>query len=214
MDLMRIPRIAIVALFMGGCSWASPIVLNFSFETPGLSGVFQYRPAGSNWIWNDSVGIAAAGSAFGVTATPDGSQAAFIQKGSSDISQPLTGLVIGQTYLISFAAAQRPDAPGTTQEDISSGVGYGGGQDFEVLWGATSLGTFLPNSTTFSTYFATPFVATNTSGTLTFHGLDTLGGDRTAFIDAVQVAAPEPQSAATLLTGFGLILLGLRRRRI
>ncbi len=201
---MKILTVVAVVLLMACCSWANPII-NPSFEIPGLSaGGLQYRPTLATWVFTGSSGIGANGSAIGVTSAPDGTQAAFIQTNTGDISQAISGLMIGNTYYVTFAAAQRP-----------GGLTYGGMEDFSVLWNGTSLGTFLPSSTSFSFFATAGFTATATSGTLEFKGMDTVGGDQTAFIDATSMTqAPEPTTAITAIFGVGLLGFGrLVRKR-
>lgn len=208
---MRLDKITGLLMLSALCGWANTVTVpNFSFENPGLTGAFQYRPAAADWTFHGSAGIAAVGSGFNLATAPDGSQVAFIQRQTGSMDQTLTGLIIGQVYVVSFESAERPDT-------FMPGMFFGGGQDFDVQWDGNSVGTFTPNSTDFSAY-STSFTATSTTGVLSFLGLDTQGGDRTAFIDAVSVAGPdspvpEPGSAATLLGGLGLLGMGLFRTR-
>ena len=220
---MRLFRIAAIVLFSTCCSLASSIVANNSFELPPIAGDssysgpgYLYRPTlvSSFWNWSGSAGIATNGSDFGQADAPDGVQVAFIQRATGEMYQDLTGLTIGQSYLVSFEAAQRWDS--TTSDEISQGIGFGGAENFDVLWDGTSIGTFSPTSTSFDMYYTTSFVATASTARLTFQGLDTLGGDRTSFIDSIQVnvnITPEPGSAVTLLAGLGVIGLALRRKQ-
>ena len=62
---------------------------------------------------------------------------------------------------------------------------------------------------------ARSLVATGGSGTLTFQGIDSMGGDRSAFITDIDVedtTIPEPSDALLVLSGFGAIALALRRK--
>lgn len=219
---MRLFRIAALVLWVACCSFANPItVANSSFELPpfaadnSYSGPgYLYRPtlASSLWNWSGSAGIAVNGSDFGNANAPDGVQVAFIQRATGEMYQDLSGLTVGQRYLVSFEAAQRWDS--TTSDNISQGIGFGGAEDFEVLWDGTSIGSFTPISTGFATYYTASFVATAPTARLTFQAIDTLGGDRTAFLDSIQIIpAPEPWNAITLLSGLGVIALGLRRKQ-
>jgi hypothetical protein len=218
---MRHFRIAALGLFLACCSFASSIVADNSFEMlPSGDGNsysgpgYLYRPtfASSLWNWSGSAGIAANGSDFGNANAPDGVQVAFIQRATGQIYQDLTGLTVGERYLVSFDAAQRWNS--TSSENISQGIGFGGTEDFKVLWDGTSIGSFTPTSTSFATYYTASFVATAPTARLTFQAIDTLGGDRTAFLDSIQInSAPEPWNAITLLSGLGVIALGLRRKR-
>src|SRR5437879_251967 len=135
---MRFRRIAAIVLLMCGCGWAGVIVGNPSFETPSLTpaGNFEYRPTevGVDWTFTGSSGITsvsptnpADGSNFGMLSAPDGTQAAFLQKGTGDMSETVTGLVVGQGYVVAFESAQRPAGS-------FNGPSWGGQQDFNVLW--------------------------------------------------------------------------------
>ena len=50
------------------------------------------------------------------------------------------------------------------------------------------VGTFTPSGTSYQTYTTSVFTVTAGSHTITFQGLDTAGGDNTAFIDSIIIA--------------------------
>lgn len=232
---MPLHKIAVVLLVLSCCGWAGLIpVGDYSFENPNLGAGYEYRPTGIDWNFTGSAGIAADGSgfnlddpAFGSVPAPDGSQVGFLQYNTSPssgsdpgtISQTLTGFVQGETYAVTFYAANRPDAG-------LPPLFYGGEQNFGVYWDGVEIefidgATDLNANDTFKEFTAT-FTASAadalSGGTLEF-AVDTLNGpsgDRTDFIDDVQVSdppsAPEPSSVFTVLSGIGLIGLGLRRR--
>jgi hypothetical protein len=62
----------------------------------------------------------------------------------------------------------------------------GGNQDFEVLLDTIPLGIFKPASTSYADLSAS-FIAAPGTHTLKFLGLDTAGGDNTAFIDNLRL---------------------------
>ena len=62
------------------------------------------------------------------------------------------------------------------------------GQDFEVLVDGVVVGTFTPAGTVYQAYTTAAFTVAAGSHTITFQGLDTAGGDNTAFVDAVTIA--------------------------
>jgi hypothetical protein len=144
---------------------------NPSFESPALSGGYQYAPSGSGvgWTFSGGSGIQSNGSVWGATAAPDGSQTAFIQ-GTGVISQTLT--VTAGSYTLSFAAAQRSCC-------VSPYV-----QPIQVVIDGTPIGSLVsPASTSFSG-FSIPFsVSTSGAHTITFTG--TVASDNTTFIDTV-----------------------------
>jgi hypothetical protein len=136
---------------------------------PTVSG-YQYAPSGATWAFSSSAGIAAIGNA------PQGSQVGFIDAVGS-ISQPLSGLVIGSTYTLTFSAAQRAS-------------GQNGGESWNVTLDGNILGSFNPgpSATAYSDYSVT-FVASAATQNLAFAGTDLAGGDNMVMIDNVRLAA-------------------------
>ena len=151
------------------------------FETPQVGAAyqyfsFQYFPTGSAWTFNNQSGISANGSGFtyGNPAAPEGAQVAFLQ-GQGAISQRIDGFQAGVSYTVRFAAARRGN--------------YGGPQDFQVYLDSTLLGTFAPPDATYQELATAAVAPGQGSHTLTFVGLNSAGGDDTAFIDNVRVVA-------------------------
>ena len=58
-------------------------------------------------------------------------------------------------------------------------------QDFKVLVDGAVVGTFTPSGTTYQSYTTAAFTAAAGSHTIVFQGLDTAGGDNTAFVDQI-----------------------------
>jgi hypothetical protein len=143
--------------------------VNYGFEMPAVSG-YQYAPSGAAWAFSSSAGIAATGNA------PQGSQVGFIDATGS-ISQPLSGLIIGSTYTLTFSAAQRAS-------------GQNGGESWNVTLDGNVLGSFNPGpgATAYSDYSVT-FVASAATQNLAFIGTDLAGGDNMVLIDNVRLAA-------------------------
>ena len=90
------------------------------------------------------------------------------------MSQTTTGWKSG-SYTLTFSAAQRGN--------LSHG-----GQNLQVLIDGKVVGVFKPSSTNYLDYSAT-FAVTGSTHTLTFISLDSAGGDNTAFIDNIRLAA-------------------------
>ena len=152
---------------------------NLGFESPvvgpaGQYASFQYNPAGAAWTFVGQSGISANGSGFtsGNPNAPEGVQVAILQSAGS-FSQSLSGFQAGVSYIFVFAAAQR-------------GI-YSGTQDFQVLLDNTSLGTFTPAGTSYADYTTSAVTPGAGSHTLSFVGLNSAGGDDTAFIDNVRI---------------------------
>ncbi len=176
------------------------VVPNYSFETPSIgAGNYQYNPTGGSWTFAGNSGIAANGSPFNNANAPDGGQVAFIQITGS-ISQSIDFPVDG-TYVLNFQSAFR---------NAQNGV-----NDFMVQVDGNTVGTFTP--TTFASYLpysTNPFFVSAGSHTIQFTGIDSLGGDRTSFVDNVSIsvaASPtnilSPASAVTVAAG-GTLNLG------
>ena len=169
-------------------STATPPILNFSFETPGV-GAYQYNPAGGSWAFSggnpNGSGVLANGSAFGNPTAPLGAQAAFIQEYGT-ISQTLAGFTPGKAYTLSYAAAQR--------------TANAGGESWNVKLDSAVIQSNSPGSTSYTTYAVT-FVATASTQTLTFAGTDLAGGDNTVFLDNISlVSTIQPVPAAVAMT--------------
>jgi len=164
-----------------GTTGADSRLPNFGFEAPAVGySAFQYNPTGGVWSFAGSSGVTGNGSGFtgGLAAAPEGAQAAFLQGGSySTISQAVSGFQADKTYIVTFAAAQR------------SNCCNAGGQDFRVYLDGALLGTFRPAGAGYAYYSTPTFTATAGTHTLSFVGLNSLGGDHSAFIDNVRVTA-------------------------
>ncbi len=155
---------------------AAPVVGDAGFEAvaAGPAG-YAYDPTGSPWSFVAAAGLSANNSAFtsGNPAAPQGSQVAFLQETGS-FSQPIAGWAAG-SYTVGFQAAQRGNY-GTSRED------------FQVLVDGAVVGTFTPGSVAYQSYSTASFTVAAGTHTVAFRGLDTAGGDNTAFIDSVSVA--------------------------
>jgi hypothetical protein len=154
-----------------------PVVGDAGFKAPsagpaGSYGSFLYDPTGSPWAFAGSAGVAANGSGFTASnpAAPEGGQVAFLQ-GYGSFSQAVAGWAAG-TYVVSFDAASR----GGTQAE-----------DFQVLVDGQVVGTFTPSGAAYQSYATAAFTVSAGSHTITFQGLDTVGGDNTALIDRIAI---------------------------
>ena len=151
----------------------APVVANGGFESPGLGNGFQYRPTGAVWTFSGNAGEA--GNHSGFTSNnpnaPQGTQVGFVQ-GTGSFSQTITGWTAG-IYQINFQAAQRA----------------GNHQNFYVLIDGNSMGNFTPSGSSYSSYTVSTNFLTAGTHTITFQGVDSVGGDNTAFIDAVTITA-------------------------
>jgi hypothetical protein len=147
------------------------------FESAAVGGgTFQYAPSGTAWSYDSSAGVSGNGSGFtsGNPGAPEGSQVAFLQ-GDGSFSQSVAGLAAG-SYQLTFAAAQRGNFAQS-------------GEDFEVLVDGQVVGTFAPSGTSYGGYATSVFAVGAGTHTVTFVGVDTAGGDNTAFVDNVVIFA-------------------------
>jgi hypothetical protein len=157
----------------GGVAVSGPA--DAGFETPVVgAGAFQYDPTGAGWTFTGMAGIAGNGSGFTSANpnAPDGSQVAFVQE-TGGMSQSVT-LAAG-TYTLRFQAAQRAT--------------WSTGQTIQVVVDGQVVATVTPTGTSYASYTAAPFTVAAGSHTIAFVGTDPLGGDNTAFVDAVQLNA-------------------------
>jgi hypothetical protein len=182
-----------------------PLIPDHDFDQLSVgTGGYVYDPTGSAWTFspqngNSGSGISANNSAFTSLnpPAPQGNQVAFL-RGTGSFSQSVAGWSAG-SYQLSFQAAQR-----ARESDSNYQLAQ---QDFEVLVDGTVVGTFTPAGTSYQTYTTAPFTVTSGDHTITFQGLDSAGGDNTAFIDQVVVEeAAAPPSIAD--QDFELISVG------
>ena len=148
------------------------------FESPSEGtgvGAYAYDPTGTAWTYAGNAGVSGNGSTFTYynPAAPEGAQVGFLQQTGS-FSQSVAGLAAG-TYQLTFQAAQRANSSGWQ------------GQNFEVLVDGTVVGSFTPASSSYSGLTTANFTLTAGTHTFEFEGLDSAGGDNTAFIDAIQL---------------------------
>ena len=161
---------------------------------------FQYDPptgtlpTNTPWTFTGSSGVSSNNSGFtGTQPAPEGNQVAFLQQYGS-FSQSIVAPTANGTYVLTFQAANRGN----------NGVGQ---ENFEVLIDGSVLGTFTPSSTSYQSYSTVAFpVMTGATPKITFQGLDSAGGDNTAFIDKVTVATPSSPSIGD--PGFEQVVVG------
>jgi starvation-inducible outer membrane lipoprotein len=171
-------------------------VSNFGFETPSLGSgttAYEYNPSGAAWTFSgaspNGSGILGNGSAFSSPDAPQGVQAAFVQTYGT-IRQPVSGLIPGTNYFITFLAAERP--------------GYS--ESWNVTVNGATVGSYNPgpSATSYVPYTAT-FTATAPTETLAFAGTDLAGNADAVFIDDVQIGltgltiSPSPQVTTNTL---------------
>jgi hypothetical protein len=155
----------------------SSLIADAGFEQPALgAGQFQYRPAGSPWTFAGPAGISGNHSGFtaGNPPAPEGVQVAFLQ-GTGSFSQALTDVAAG-SYVLTFEAAQRGNYQASRQ-------------DFDVLVDGALVGTFTPAGTSYQALSTATFTLAAGSHTITFRGLDSAGGDNTAFVDKIAITS-------------------------
>jgi hypothetical protein len=142
------------------------------FESPAVGSGFQYRPVGTPWTFTGGAGVSGNGSGFTAANpnAPEGTQVGFLQ-GTGSFSQIVTGMAAG-THQLTFSAAQRANL-----------VSH---QDFRVLVDGVAVGTFTPAGTSYTNLTAN-FTVGAGAHTITFQGIDSAGGDNTAFIDNVRL---------------------------
>jgi YD repeat-containing protein len=152
----------------------APTVSGGGFESPDVGASYAYRPTGGPAAYTRNSGIAGNGSAWGFASAPEGDQVAFIQTidAPAVISLPVSGLVAGTSYAVTFRLAARP---GFLSNPIT------------VAFNGASLGTFTPASTAFASATSGAFTPSGSSGTLTFTGAN-YAGDTSTGLDDVRVA--------------------------
>lgn len=134
---------------------------------------YKYDPIGMPWTYSSTSGVAGNDSDFtnGNPNAPQGTQVAFLQEiGTIDQAVNFTA----GTYTISFSAAQRAN-------------GNNGGQSVAVMVDGDTVSTFTPSGSSYATYTTNAFTVTSGMHTVWFMGLNTKGGDNTAFIGSASI---------------------------
>lgn len=180
-----------------------PAGSNNSFNGP----TYAYAPTNvPNWSFSTPVsglggaGVTENGGAWNFSTPPDGAaQEAFLQMDST-LSQDVTGLTVGYTYMLSLYAEQRPAS---------------GGLPMVVSMDGVTIATITPASRSIWTYYSAPFVATANSETLMFttneNSTDLSNGISDA---AIILPTPEPSSLLLFVSGLlGLPFFAMRRSR-
>jgi hypothetical protein len=152
---------------------APPVLGDPGFEAQSVGTGYVYDPAGTPWTFSGLAGVAGNGSTLtsGSPAAPQGGQVAFVQ-GTGSISQS-ANLAAG-TYFLTFDAAQRA----TSNQ---------GGQAIQVFVDGTLEGVITPVGVFYAVYDSREFTLAAGSHTVTFVGLNPLGGNNTALIDDVTI---------------------------
>ncbi len=141
---------------------------NGGFETPVVT-TFQYNPTGASWTFSGSCGVQRSG--WGASASPEGSQTAFLQSntGGTNISQSVN--MTAGIYQLSFRAARR-----NTQI-----------QPIQVKVDGVAVGSSItPAGSAFASYSTPNFTVTAGSHTITLQTTVT-AGDVTSFVDGVML---------------------------
>jgi hypothetical protein len=152
-----------------------PTIGNFDFESPNLSAdELEYAPSGTgvDWSFSATAGIAANGSDLtaGNFSAPEGTQVAFLQDAGT-ISQSIDGFLAGQSYYVTFDAANQAGIPQSS---------------FTVSYNGIVIGTFSP-TTGYESLSTSTFTPGAGSLTLSFTGIDPGDADQTAFLDDIQI---------------------------
>jgi len=153
-----------------------PLIGDSGFEQVVVgAGQFKYDPTGSPWAFSGSSGISGNNSGFtsGSPPAPQGSQVAFVQATGS-FTRTVADWAAG-SYVLTFDAAQRENVQASQE-------------NFSVLIDGTVVDIFTPSSTSYQSYSTAMFTVTAGTHTITFQGLDSAGGDNTAFIDDVSIS--------------------------
>jgi hypothetical protein len=157
------------------------------------------------------------GSNNGLSASPTGGNflAADGDYNNGKISQAITGLIVGQTYSLSFnfAGAQQSGFTGATTEAWYYGLGSQASSQETAVLNNVSHGFTGWQTQTYN------FVASQASDTLYFLAAGTPSGQPPfALLDSVSLtggfvsAAPDPATWMLLIAGFGIVGLVMRRR--
>jgi len=200
--------LAAVAAFSAVPANAS-LIVNGGFESQPVSSSAGYQTYSGSGVtgWNipfltvDVVSSSFAGPAF------EGSQYLdLVGLGSIGQIEQTFATVVGQAYTLTFAYANNALSTPSAEANVQV---IGGNTLVNVNFAHDSSA---PGALDWSTY-TTTFTAETAATTLQFTNF--IGGNNGGvLLDAVDVAAvPEPSLWATMIAGFGMIGVALRRRR-
>ncbi|MGB0062908.1 MAG: hypothetical protein WBP85_00555 [Terracidiphilus sp.] len=188
---------------------ANELIVNGNFEQPDVNGGYGLFTNGQVNGWNNTAGDGFIEiDASGVLGGPayQSTQSMEVNADTFDTdSQTVSGLVVGKTYILSWAYGDRP---GSGPQEMN--VLFGGNlvtTDVDAFAGSN--GSLIWN---LNSFYVT---ATATTETLSFESIPTSGlpsyGNE---IDAVSLATPELPTMPLLLTGLGFLGFLWRRQAV
>ncbi|MFT3782565.1 MAG: hypothetical protein QM790_11175 [Nibricoccus sp.] len=172
-----------IAVSSGGSSSTagSNVAVNASgFESPYLGtnnfSAFAYNPTSAGWSFAGRSGVAGNNSGFTSDnpAAPQGTQVAFLQGATANVSQAITFNATG-THSLVVSAAKRGGQWNVAVQVVN------------VCIDGTVVGSFTPQNTSYET-FTIPFSTAAGQHTLSFVG--SVNADATALIDDVVIIGP------------------------
>ena len=179
------------------------LIVDGDFSSPLQNGGWKiYSPGTDSWVTGSNDGIEIGNSSvYGLPCISSGCQNLEVNADFIDTdSQTVTGLIVGETYNLTWDYGGRPD---------------GGPQLLDVYFGGTLVGTDTGSYGTW-TFNWTGVTATGTSEILTFESVN-MGGQPSYGNEITNVslsAVPEPATWAMMLLGFaGLGFAGFRRAK-
>jgi hypothetical protein len=219
--------VAVLAVGLGGAAKcnADSLIVNGSFALPNVGASWGMFSNGSvpGWYTTDRAGDieidnpVVFGGGSSAYAGNQGDQSLEVNAfNPEDVYQTITGLTVGQTYVLSWAYGDRPDSGDeelqvfftpTTSLTGATPVAT----DYDNLNGSNSMVLWTPNSVIVT--------ATGTTEVLSFNGVSDAGLSNNGGvsygneIDTVSLTAtPEPSTLLLFATGLGLFLVAWRRQ--
>lgn len=152
--------------------------INFSsgFESPAVSGGFQYAPSGGPWTFTSGGGLSKNNSGFtsGNPAAPEGAQVLFLQGGGSayrTISVSHAGF-----YRFRLQAARRGNHPAG-----------GATKNLRVTFAGIEVGEFRLLNTSYDEFVTTALYLGAGTYELNLKGVNPIPGDHTGFVDNLRM---------------------------